>query len=197
MRAAVLRGGVVETRETADPVPGPGQVLVRSLACGICASDLHFMDNPDADADDDTGLSRYDADADVVMGHELCAEVVGYGPGCEERFAVGSRVSSIPALVGPDGVRVIGEEGGAASGGFIGAFEIDVRDVLSSDDTDGDGLSNADETGIHGTDPENPDTDGDGLADGDEVLVHGTQPTNPDSDGDGFSDGGARYHSVS
>jgi hypothetical protein len=81
MRAAVLRGGRVEVRETEDPVPGPGQILVRSRACGICASDLHFMDHPGADADDDTGLSRYDPDADIVMGHEYCAEVVDYGPG--------------------------------------------------------------------------------------------------------------------
>ena len=116
MRAAVLRGGKIEVRETADPVPGEGQILVRSLACGICASDLHFMDNPDADADDDTGLSRYDADADVVMGHEYCAEVVDYGPNTERRFAIGSRVSSIPALIRADGVRVIGQANDAPGG---------------------------------------------------------------------------------
>ena len=64
MRAAVLRNGVVEARETSDPVPGPGQILVRSRACGICASDLHFMDHPEGDADDDSGLSNHDPDAD-------------------------------------------------------------------------------------------------------------------------------------
>ena len=50
MRAAVLRQGRVETRTIEDPVPGPGQVLVRSLACGICASDLHnpFYGGPGA-----------------------------------------------------------------------------------------------------------------------------------------------------
>jgi len=60
MRAAVLRGGAVEARVVHDPVPGPGQLLVRSLACGICASDLHFMDHPEAGADDDSGMSTYD-----------------------------------------------------------------------------------------------------------------------------------------
>src|SRR5262245_4878099 len=69
MRAAVLRDHKIVARETADPIPGQGQLLVRTLACGICASDLHFMDHPDADADDDTGLTRYDANADIVMGH--------------------------------------------------------------------------------------------------------------------------------
>jgi threonine dehydrogenase-like Zn-dependent dehydrogenase len=117
MRAAVLRGGVVETRETEDPVPGEGQILVRTLACGICASDLHFMDHPDADADDDTGLSRYDADADVVMGHEYCAEVVDYGPGTKREWPLGTRVSSLPVLLADGQVRVIGQSP-EAPGGF-------------------------------------------------------------------------------
>ena len=80
---------VVASSRTADrgSVAREGQILVRSLACGICASDIHFMDHPEADADDDSGLSTYDADADIVMGHEYCAEVVDYGPGTERRMA--------------------------------------------------------------------------------------------------------------
>jgi threonine dehydrogenase-like Zn-dependent dehydrogenase len=117
MRAAVLRNGVVEARETADPVPGAGQILVRSLACGICASDLHFMDHPEGDADDDSGMSNHDPDADIVMGHEYVAEVVDYGPGTERRWPTGTRVSSIPALLTADGVRIIGQSA-EAPGGF-------------------------------------------------------------------------------
>ncbi|MGH3298840.1 MAG: hypothetical protein ACRDP7_44315, partial [Trebonia sp.] len=60
MRAAVLRHGKVAARTIADPVPGPGQVLVRVLACAVCASDLHYMDHPEAGADDDSGWSTYD-----------------------------------------------------------------------------------------------------------------------------------------
>ncbi len=106
MRAAVLRQGRVETRTIDDPVPGPGQMLVRSLACGICASDLHFMDHPEAGADDDSGMSTYDQDVDIVMGHEYCAEVVDYGPGTERRIPVGTRVSSLPVMIaGVDGRR--------------------------------------------------------------------------------------------
>lgn len=116
MRAAVLRGGQVEVREIDDPVPGPGQVLVRSLACGICASDLHFMDHPESDADDDSGLSNHDPGADIVMGHEYCAEVVDYGPGTQRRWKPGTRVSSIPALLVHDGVRVIGQAPDAPGG---------------------------------------------------------------------------------
>ena len=35
-------------RETADPVPGPGQLLLKVLSGAICASDVHFMDHPEA-----------------------------------------------------------------------------------------------------------------------------------------------------
>lgn len=55
-------------------------------------------------------------------------------------------------------------------------------------DSDGDGLTNAEEDEV-GTDPSNPDTDGDELSDGDEVFGYGTDPFNPDSDGDGLYDG--------
>ena len=109
MRAAVLRGGTVEVRAIGDPVPGPGQLLVRSLACGICASDLHFMDHPEAGADDDSGMSTYDQNVDIVMGHEYCAEVVDYGPGTERRIPVGARVNSLLVLSTAAGRRIIGQ----------------------------------------------------------------------------------------
>ena len=41
MRAAIFRNGDIVAGELADPVPGAGQVLVKTLACGICGSDLH------------------------------------------------------------------------------------------------------------------------------------------------------------
>ena len=98
-------------------MPGPGQILVRSLACGICASDIHFMDHPEGDAEDDSGLSNYDPNADIVMGHEYCAEIVDYGPQTQRAWSNGTRVSSIPALLTPGGVRIIGQSN-EAPGGF-------------------------------------------------------------------------------
>ncbi|MEU3618923.1 alcohol dehydrogenase catalytic domain-containing protein [Streptomyces sp. NPDC006872] len=117
MRAAVLRGGTVEARTLDDPVPGPGQLLVRSPACGICASDLHFMDHPEAGADDDSGMSTYDQDVDIVMGHEYCAEVVDHGPRTERRIPVGARVSSLPVPSTAAGRRIIGQNP-ESPGGF-------------------------------------------------------------------------------
>ena len=46
-------------------------------------------------------------------------------------------------------------------------------------DTDGDGLSDADEVNLHGTDPANPDSDGDWVGDGVEIN-NNTNPNNPD-----------------
>ncbi|MCP3145283.1 Ig-like domain-containing protein, partial [Pyxidicoccus xibeiensis] len=55
-------------------------------------------------------------------------------------------------------------------------------------DSDGDGLTDADEI-TRGTDPQNPDTDGDDVPDGIEVLVGMTDPLDDDSDDDGLLDG--------
>jgi hypothetical protein len=55
-------------------------------------------------------------------------------------------------------------------------------------DTDGDGLTDDDETNLYGTDPLDPDSDDDGLTDGEECLVYGTGPWSNDSDYDGLTD---------
>lgn len=109
MKAAVLREGRVQTRATSDPVPGKGHLLLRVLSCAICASDLHFMDNPESVENDDSGFWDYRADADIVMGHEFVGEVIGHGPGVDaEQFPLGVRVTSLPIL-DCDGVnRIIG-----------------------------------------------------------------------------------------
>jgi len=45
---------------------------------------------------------------DVVMGHEFCAELVAYGPDTQQKWPVGTRLTSPPALVTPSGMRIIG-----------------------------------------------------------------------------------------
>ena len=116
MRAVVLREGRLEVRETPDPVPGPGELLLRTLSTAICASDVHFMDHPEMAIDDPTGRSLYDADRDIVMGHEFVGEVIGHGPRCGDQFPIGTRVTSMPVrFAGADGevdfnaVRIIGQ----------------------------------------------------------------------------------------
>ena len=77
MRVAVYHGGGRLTLERRpDPVPGPGELVVRVRACGLCGSDL---------------MGWYqDPRAPVVLGHEPAGEVVAAGPGA--RFAPGDRV---------------------------------------------------------------------------------------------------------
>ena len=89
MRAVVLRGGRLEVRDTADPVPRGGELLLRTISTAICASDVHYMDHPDVDT---SGLFVWDADRDVVMGHEFVGEVVGQ--------AVGWATSRLGLIVG-------------------------------------------------------------------------------------------------
>lgn len=109
MRAAVLRGGRLEVRETADPVPGPGELLLRTLSTAVCASDIHYMDHPETVTNDPSGMFVYDENRDIVMGHEFIGEVVGHGPGCSDQFPVGIRVTSVPVLLRDGGTQVIGQ----------------------------------------------------------------------------------------
>jgi len=111
MRAAVTRVGGIGVEEIEEPIPGPGQVLVRTLACGICGSDLHAA----ADLRRFAGLVEavggpggLDPERGVVFGHEFCAEVLDHGPGTERTLPAGARVCSVPLVLGPDGPEGIG-----------------------------------------------------------------------------------------
>lgn len=108
MRAASLFEGCIQVRDVPDPTPGPGQILVRTRACALCASDLHFMDHPESIKENDTGMQRYAEGEDIVMGHEYVAEIVDYGPGTERKWKTGTRVSSCPVLITPTGPKIIG-----------------------------------------------------------------------------------------
>ena len=80
MRAAVMRNLKIVTDEVPDPTPGPGEVLVKTLACGICGSDLHALKHAKQFVDNAPGGMGMDIGRDVVMGHEFCAEILDYGP---------------------------------------------------------------------------------------------------------------------
>jgi len=77
VRAAVYHGaGRLTIEEMAAPEPGPGELVIRTRACGICGTDL---------------MAWYqDAKAPVVLGHEPVGDVVQAGDGAP--FAVGERV---------------------------------------------------------------------------------------------------------
>lgn len=70
MRAVVKHGpgeAGVGLRQVPVPVAGPGQVLLRMIAAGVCGTDLHIA------------RDEYRHETPVVMGHELLAVVEGVG----------------------------------------------------------------------------------------------------------------------
>src|SRR5262249_11509998 len=106
MRAAIFRNGEIVAGTWADPVPAAGQVLVRTLACGICGSGLHARKfaHRMAEMGQRSGrLARMDLYRDVVMVHEFCCEVLDHGPATPKRLKTGTRVCSVPALLRADG----------------------------------------------------------------------------------------------
>ncbi len=103
-----MRGNELVVDEIDEPKPGPGQVLVETLACGICGSDLHFLNHAGKmGAMADVLGSRYDPARDLVMGHEFCARVVNVGDGVSE-VAAGDIVVSMPAVATADGMAAVG-----------------------------------------------------------------------------------------
>jgi threonine dehydrogenase-like Zn-dependent dehydrogenase len=111
MRAAVMRSRKLVVADIPLPDPGPGEVLVKTLACGICGSDLHALKHAERFVENARragGRFVMDLERDVVMGHEFCAEIVAHGPETAKRLPVGARVCSMPGLVRPDGVRTVG-----------------------------------------------------------------------------------------
>ncbi|MFH0265419.1 zinc-binding dehydrogenase [Vibrio rumoiensis] len=110
MNAIAMQDGVVTLQQAPVPKPVSGQVLVRSLSCGICGSDLHITRHTReifkfyrelgimTDAQDDQ--------TPVMLGHEFCAEIVEFGPDTQQRLAVGQRVTSVPILMSQHGAGI-------------------------------------------------------------------------------------------
>ena len=111
MRAVVRREKRLVCTEIADPEPGPGQVLARTLACGVCGSDLHALHSFEhmLELGRRTGAAvSVDPEKDIVFGHEFCAEILDHGPSTERRLKPGTRVVTIPMNMGPLGMETVG-----------------------------------------------------------------------------------------
>jgi threonine dehydrogenase-like Zn-dependent dehydrogenase len=107
MRAVIRRNGKLVVDEMAVPTPGPGQVLCKTLVCGICGSDLHALDHYDHMIDLTErlgGFSQMKKGQDTVFGHEFCCEVVE----AAGEFKAGDRVVSVPGLITAEGFESLG-----------------------------------------------------------------------------------------
>jgi len=89
MKAAMYYKG--ETRLRIEDVPGPdpraGEVLVRVAACGVCHTDLHYLDH---------GTPTF-MEPPLILGHEISGTIEELGPGTTG-WECGSRVI-IPAVL--------------------------------------------------------------------------------------------------
>ena len=119
MRAAVFRNGEIVADTIPDPLPKSGQVLVKTLACGICGSDLHAKKHAPhlvSMARHFPGREPMDLSRDIVFGHEFCCEILDYGPATQRRLKPGTRVCSLPVLVTETGLQGIGYSNGLVGG---------------------------------------------------------------------------------
>lgn len=88
MRAAIIdKPNEIRVGDVPDPTPGPGEVVVKVGACGICGSDLNiaagnFPPTP----------------FPIVPGHEFAGEVVAVGTGVDY-VTEGERVAVDPTLI--------------------------------------------------------------------------------------------------
>ncbi|MBU2550602.1 MAG: alcohol dehydrogenase catalytic domain-containing protein [Proteobacteria bacterium] len=87
MKQVIMQGPgeALVVAEGQVPAPGKGQLLLRVRACGICGSDLHWVQ---------LGLAR----PGTVLGHEFSGEVVEVGEGGEADWKPGDRVTGYPVM---------------------------------------------------------------------------------------------------
>ncbi|MFN3414488.1 MAG: alcohol dehydrogenase catalytic domain-containing protein, partial [Thermoanaerobaculum sp.] len=81
MKAMVLHASApaeshpLHLQELSDPQPGPGEVALEVLACGVCRTDLHTVEG-------DIPLPRLP----VVPGHQVVGRVVDLGAGVDNAW---------------------------------------------------------------------------------------------------------------
>lgn len=99
------------------PEPGPGQVLVKVEAAGVCLSDLHVIDG---------SLPPVRGGAAVTLGHEVAGTVTRLGEGVTG-WAPGARVLLWAGELGPDGevlTRGVDYDGGWAEYALATAYTL-------------------------------------------------------------------------
>jgi alcohol dehydrogenase, propanol-preferring len=94
MRAVVMHGpapiedGALCLEEVDRPAPGPGQILMRVTACGVCRSNLHMIEGDWMDAGVPTKLP-------IIPGHEVVGTVAEIGDGVTD-LREGDRIGVQP-----------------------------------------------------------------------------------------------------
>ena len=86
MKAAVFTAAhrPLDVIDVPMPVPGAGQALIKVAGCGLCHTDLHYVDH---------GVETFKKPP-LILGHEIAGTVTALGPSAngKSRTAVGDRV---------------------------------------------------------------------------------------------------------
>src|SRR3990170_2593952 len=90
MKAALYYGAnqPLKIEDVAEPKAGPGEVVVKVAACGVCHTDLHYIDH---------GTPTFKKPP-LILGHEISGTVAGLGAGVSG-WQEGDRVL-LPAVYG-------------------------------------------------------------------------------------------------
>ena len=102
MEAVTMERGTLRKVEVDEPIPKKGEVLVKSIACGICGSDLHAAKHTEdfvKTSRESGGAFKLTSFSPVILGHEFCAEIVDYGPNTEKSLSPGTLVCAAPVLL--------------------------------------------------------------------------------------------------
>jgi propanol-preferring alcohol dehydrogenase len=87
-KPAPLESHPLRVIDAPTPRPGPGELLVRVSACGVCRSNLHMIEG-------DWVAAGVPARSPIIPGHEIVGRVAALGEGVTT-FAVGARVGIQP-----------------------------------------------------------------------------------------------------
>ncbi|MGI8578966.1 MAG: zinc-binding dehydrogenase, partial [Solirubrobacteraceae bacterium] len=112
MKAVTCQNAELEVVEWPEPTPGPGQVRLEVLRCGICGSDLHARHGFDewADLAARAGYDRFGRmNEPIVLGHEFSGAIAEYGPKCKRDVPTGTPVVALPLIrAGAKGIDTVG-----------------------------------------------------------------------------------------
>ena len=117
----------LEVVDLPDPEPGPGELVLRVTACGICGSDLKSV-----------GAMR----SGLVMGHEYCGEVAAVGSDAAGSWREGTLVAGLPlvscgtcrwCMAGePTHCATVDRQGvGGSAGAFAEYVRVDVSQAVA------------------------------------------------------------------
>ncbi len=119
MKAVSCSNAQLKVVDLPTPIPAKGQLLIDVLRCGICGSDLHARQHCDEVADV-MAVTGYDgfmrSDQHVVLGHEVCGEVLDHGQRTRKTPRPGTRVVALPLLRRGDAVHAVGLSESAPGG---------------------------------------------------------------------------------